>query len=50
VPVLGASGEILAALAIQAPTARMTEQAARRHLPALRRTATELADIFESKA
>lgn len=49
VPVLGKNGEILAALAIQAPKARMTVQIARRHLPALRRAAAELADIFEAK-
>jgi DNA-binding IclR family transcriptional regulator len=49
VPVLGKNGELLAALAIQAPEARMNVQTARRHLPALRRGATELADIFQAK-
>jgi IclR family acetate operon transcriptional repressor len=50
VPVVGKNGELLAALAIQAPEARMNVQAARLHLPALRRAATELAEIFQSKA
>jgi DNA-binding IclR family transcriptional regulator len=50
VPVIGKNGEILAALAIQAPAARMNVQTARRHLPALRNAATELAEIFQAKA
>jgi len=50
VPVMGANGEMLAALAIQAPEARMNVQTARRHLPALRSAATELAEIFQNKA
>jgi DNA-binding IclR family transcriptional regulator len=50
VPVTGRNGETLAALAIQAPQARMDLQAARRHLPALRGAAAELADIFQAKA
>ena len=50
VPVLGRNGDPLAALAIQAPEARMNVDTARRHLPALRRVATELADIFQAKA
>jgi IclR family transcriptional regulator, acetate operon repressor len=49
VPVIGKNGEMLAALAIQAPEARMNVQAARRHLPALRRAAGELAEIFQAK-
>lgn len=49
VPVLGRNGEMLAALAIQAPEARMNVQNARSHLPALRRAAGELADIFQDK-
>lgn len=48
-PVLGKNGEMLAALAIQAPEARMNVQTARRHLPALREAAAELAQIFQSK-
>ena len=47
VPVIGKNGEVLAALAIQAPEARMNVQTARRHLPALRRAADELAEIFQ---
>lgn len=50
VPVLGKNGELLAALAIQAPEARMNVQTARRHLPALRNAAGELADIFQASA
>lgn len=50
VPVVGKNGELLAALAIQAPEARMNVQTARLHLPALRRAATELAEIFQTKA
>jgi IclR family acetate operon transcriptional repressor len=49
VPVLGANGEMLAALAIQAPEARMNMATARAHLPALRRAAAELAQIFQSR-
>jgi IclR family transcriptional regulator, acetate operon repressor len=47
VPVLGKNGELLAALAIQAPAARMNVQAVRNHLPVLRRASAELADIFQ---
>lgn len=49
VPVIGKNGEMLAALAIQAPEARMNVQTARRHLPALRNAAAELAEIFQDK-
>jgi len=49
VPITGRNGEMLAALAIQAPAARMNEQAARTHLPTLRRAAGELAEIFQSR-
>jgi len=49
VPVIGSNGEMLAALAIQAPEARMNVQTARRHLPALRHAAGELAEIFQEK-
>jgi len=50
VPVIGKNGEMLAALAIQAPQARMNVQTARRHLPALRHAAAELAKIFQDKS
>ena len=50
VPVIGKNGELLAALAIQAPEARMNVQTARRRLPALRRAADELAEIFQDKS
>lgn len=49
VPVIGKNGEMLAALAIQAPEARMNVQTARKHLPALRNAAVELAEIFQDK-
>jgi IclR family transcriptional regulator, acetate operon repressor len=49
VPVIGKNGEMIAALAIQAPEARMNEQTARRHLAALRNAAGELAEIFHEK-
>ena len=50
VPVTGRNGEILAALAVQAPEARLNVQTARRHLPALRSAATELAEILQADA
>jgi IclR family transcriptional regulator, acetate operon repressor len=50
VPVTGRNGEMLAALAIQAPEARMNEQTARSYLPALRRAAGELAEIFQPRS
>lgn len=49
VPVLGSHGEALAAIAIQAPEARMNVGAAREHLPALRRAAKELAKTFKDR-
>ena len=49
VAVIGRSGEMLAAIAIQAPEARMTVEFARGHLPALRRAAEELAETFEDE-
>jgi IclR family acetate operon transcriptional repressor len=50
VPVTGRNSEMLAALAIQAPEARMNEQTARSYLPALRRAAGELAEIFQPRS
>jgi len=49
VPVVGQNGGILAALAVQAPEARMNVETATGHLPILRRAAGELAEIFETK-
>jgi len=49
VPVIGRNGEALAAIAIQAPEARMNVQIARQHLPALRAAAADLADTFQDK-
>jgi DNA-binding IclR family transcriptional regulator len=48
VPITGKNGELLAAVAVQAPIARMTVETARCHLPALRRAAAELAEIFQN--
>ena len=45
-PVLGRNGEMLAAIAIQAPQARMSVAKAREHLPALSGAAAELAATF----
>jgi DNA-binding IclR family transcriptional regulator len=50
VPVIGKNGSILAALAVQAPEARMNVETATGNLPILRRAAGELAEIFEAKA
>jgi DNA-binding IclR family transcriptional regulator len=49
VPVLGRHDETIAAIAIQAPEARMNVGAARNHLPALRRAANELAESFRDR-
>lgn len=49
VPVIGRKDEMLAAIAIQAPEARMNVYAARGHLPALRRAAEELATTFQDR-
>lgn len=49
VPVIGRNGEILAALAIQGPEARMSVENARDQLPALRRASRDLAEIFQAK-
>ncbi len=46
VPVVERNGELLAAVAVQAPVARMSIDTARRHLPVMRRSAAELAEIF----
>ena len=48
-PVTGRNGEMLAAIAIQAPEARMNVQMARGHLPALRRATEELAETFQDE-
>ena len=49
VPVIGRNGETLAAIAIQAPEARMSVRGVRDHLPALRRAAEELAETFHDQ-
>ena len=50
VPVFARTGGMLAALAIQAPEARMDLQTAHGYLPALRQAAGELARIFQDKS
>jgi IclR family transcriptional regulator, acetate operon repressor len=47
VPILKNDGDLIAAVAIQAPEARMSVQAARKHLPALRMAAAELSKIYQ---
>lgn len=49
VPIVGRHGEILAALAVQAPQARMNVEIACSHLPALRHAAAELSEIFQDE-
>jgi IclR family transcriptional regulator, acetate operon repressor len=49
VPAFSRSGEMIAAVAIQAPQARMGIGEGRAHLPVLRRAASELAEIFQDK-
>ncbi len=46
VPVCDGAGEMFAAVALQAPVARLTLADCRRHLPALRSAATALAQTF----
>ncbi|HEX3938398.1 MAG TPA: IclR family transcriptional regulator [Xanthobacteraceae bacterium] len=48
-PVMGRNGEMLAAIAIQAPEARMAVAKAHEYLPALRSAATELAGTFQDR-
>jgi len=48
-PVVGPNGEMLAAIAIQAPEARMAVAKAREHLPALRSAAGQLAETFQDR-
>jgi len=49
VPVMGQSGEMFAAIAIQAPEARMNVEIARGHLAVLRRATEELAETFRDE-
>jgi IclR family acetate operon transcriptional repressor len=50
VPILDAQGKICAALAMQAPRARMTLADMQRHLPALRKAATQVSQsLFMSE-
>jgi len=49
VPVIDRNGELLAAVAVQAPVARMMVETARGHLPTLRRAAAELAEVFQDE-
>jgi DNA-binding IclR family transcriptional regulator len=49
VPVIGEDSRICAAIAVQAPEARMNADIARAQLPALRRAALELGEYFRAK-
>lgn len=46
VPVIAKDGQMFAALAVQAPEARMNVDTARQYLPAMRQAAAQLADVF----
>lgn len=48
VPIIGRDGDMTAAVAIQAPQARMSLDDLRSHLPAMRRAATDLSEIFQA--
>lgn len=48
VPIMNGEGNMFAALAIQAPEARMNVQTARKYLPALRNAAEELAALYQN--
>lgn len=48
VPITRKNGELLAGVAVQAPSARLSLEQARKHLPALRQAAAELSSIFEA--
>jgi DNA-binding IclR family transcriptional regulator len=50
VPITRKNGELMAGVAVQAPSARLSLEQARKHLPALRQAAAELSGIFESIA
>ena len=47
VPIMNGDGNMFAALAIQAPSARMSVQTARKHVPALRTAAADLASSYD---
>jgi IclR family transcriptional regulator, acetate operon repressor len=47
VPVRDKNGRAIAALAVHAPVVRLPMEAARRHLPTLRKAATALSDLLE---
>jgi DNA-binding IclR family transcriptional regulator len=49
VPVRGPAGEVIAAVALQAPRARMSLGDATRHLPRLKRAAQHYADLFNGE-
>ncbi len=49
-PIVRRNGDLLAAVAIQAPKARLSLEQAQQHLPALRAAAAELSGMFEDSA
>lgn len=48
VPIVRRNGELIAGVAVQAPTARLSPAQARKHLPALQEAAAELSELFEA--
>ena len=48
VPIVRRNGELIAGVAVQAPTARLSRAQARKHLPALQVAAAELSELLES--
>ena len=48
VPIIRKTGELVAGVAVQAPTARLSPAQARKHLPALQQAAAELSELLGS--
>jgi IclR family transcriptional regulator, acetate operon repressor len=48
VPIVRKNGDLIAGVAVQAPTARLSPALAQKHLPALQEAAAELSEMFES--
>lgn len=48
-PIVNAAGEVIAAVAMQAPRARMSLREAQRHLPRLKRAAQRYAEVFNGE-
>ena len=48
-PITNAAGEVIAAVAMQAPRARMSLREAQRHLPRLKRAAQRYSEVFNGE-